>query len=134
MLLCNRPKYLAKSEAIKKSLLTLYPTAHIGISLNSTSVKKLHNLYLNAAQRLFYEKVFNEDIQEEQLAAFIYKKCISVFLDSQQHMDHSVITSIIEDIQSSTTVNTYTFEIIYRAFQQNIFFYLERNVFHSQRI
>ena len=129
LLLCNRPKYLAKSEAIKKSLLTLYPTAHIGISLNSTSVKKLHNLYLNAAQRLFYEKVFNEDIQEEQLAAFIYKKCISVFLDSQQHMDHSVITSIIEDIQSSTTVNTYTYENIYRAFQQNIFFYLKRNGF-----
>ena len=54
--------------------------------VNSTSVKKLHNLYLNAAQRLFYEKVSNEDIQEEQLAAFIYKKCISVFLDSQQHI------------------------------------------------
>lgn len=44
-------------------------------------------------------------------------------------MDHSVITSIIEDIQSSTTVNTYTYENIYRAFQQNIFFYLKRNGF-----
>ena len=40
-----------------------------------------------------------------------------------------MITSIIEDIQSSTTVNTYTYENIYRAFQQNIFFYLKRNGF-----
>ena len=69
----------------------------------------------------FLREVFNEDIQEEQLAAFIYKKCISVFLDSQQHMDHSVITSIIEDIQSSTTVNTYTYENIYRAFSTEYF-------------
>lgn len=96
-----------------------------GISISSNSVHKIHALYINACQRVFYQEVFEGNDSLARTAAFSYQDCIQIFVENEEDKMRATLYNNIERVQLVKQPSRVYLEQIFISFFQNINLYLK---------
>lgn len=126
--ICNHDTFFVKLNTLHNTLAQiLYSPFLIGISISSTSIHKLHELYTNAFHRIFYQKAFGNDLHLAETASFLYHDCIDILLESNEVTTREKITHFLKQRLQTDNPNPQYLNEIYIGFFQNILLYLEKN-------
>lgn len=126
--ICNHDVFSVKSSSFQKQFYQLLGTDFLlGISISSNSVKKLHQLYSNACQRIFYKKVFGDDELMIATASFSYHDCIRIFTETDSHNIPDLLEDYTERLQLIDNPSSKYLEQIFMSFFQNISLFLENS-------
>ena len=124
--LCNHDTFFVKPADLKEKLFqTLGIPFILGTSISSSSIHKLHHLYTNACQRIFYHKAFGSNENLTGAACFSYQDCIQVFNETDESKMQKALLHYIERINLVKDPSSFYLEQIYISFFQNIVLYLE---------
>ena len=134
--ICNHQHALRQltSSLLKKELRTIYhgDKMEVAISISANSYKMLHNLYLNAVQKIFYIKNFGKNDSLSGLSLITYQDCISVFLENDVMEVRKYLEEYLEKAKKVSGFHSLP-EEIFSSFLYNISLYLESNGIAVQR-
>lgn len=123
---CNHENFFVKPANLSDKLYQAMGTPLLcGISISSNSVHKIHSLYLNACQRVFYQKVFEGNDNLTRAAAFSYQDCIQIFVENEEEKMRATLCNYIERLQLVKQPSRVYLEQICVSFFQNINLYLK---------
>lgn len=126
--ICNHDTFFVKPTNLHDKLYQLIGGSFLsGTSISSNSVHKLHQLYTNACQRIFYKKVFGNDENLSGTALFSYQDCIQIFLENNPDKMRNELLKYIERMNLVGNPSRSFLEQIYISFFQNISLYAENS-------
>lgn len=124
--LCNHDTFFVKPADLKDKLFqTLGVPFILGTSISSSSIHKLHHLYTNACQRIFYHKAFGSNENLTGAACFSYQDCLQVFNETDEDKMKRALLHYIDRINLVDDPSPSYLEQVYTSFFQNIILYLE---------
>lgn len=127
--ICNHDQFQVKTRGLEREFADESGCGNlwVGISIGATSYKALHGLYMNALQRVFYAKHFDEDNSLIEMSLITYQDCIRVFKENDVQ---SVRRSLQEYLNKTEAIigQSDASEKIYQSFFYNILMYLENNL------
>ena len=128
--ICNHEKYHVKPAMLDDSLRQILISDFLtGVSISSTSIHKLYQLYKNARQRIFYRKTFGSNTQLVETASLSYHNCVSIFLEPDEQLAAEKIRSMINNhLLVDRPQSAYLNQILI-SFLHNIALYLRENGF-----
>lgn len=123
---CNHENFFIKPASLPDKLYQAMGTPLLcGISISSNSVHKIHALYINACQRVFYQEVFEGNDSLARTAAFSYQDCIQIFVENEEDKMRATLYNNIERVQLVKQPSRVYLEQIFISFFQNINLYLK---------
>lgn len=126
--ICNHNRFLLKPVDLKQQFIDAARCGElwIGVSISTTSFKKLHNLYVNAVQRIFYARHFGVGSSLIEISLITYQDCVNVFLAKEEAATRCLLKEFLDKVKSVSS-EPVTPEMIYQSFFQNIALYLENH-------
>lgn len=124
--ICNHDSFFIKPSNLQYSFQQVLGCDFLlGISISSNSIYKIHQLYNNACQRIFYEKVFGQDENLTNTACFSYHDCIHIFMENDNEKMHCALLNYLKRLKLIDSPSLSYLQQIYISFFQNIILYLE---------
>ena len=126
--ICNHAQFLVKPMNLEQKFQEASQCGNcfLGISISSVSYKALHNLYINAVQRVFYTRHFGKDTNLAEMSLFTYQDCVRIFLENDDNVARQLLEKYMITVGAAAGRSN-TPEIIYQSFFHNILLYLENN-------
>lgn len=126
VVICNHQYFSAKPVGLIQKLTALiqHPDFHLGISISSNTYTTLHNLYVNALQRIFYEKNLGANPDLTAISFVTYDHCVQIFNEKNNRKAQELLTDYICNCRSISTEELSP-EAIFQSFFQNLSLYLE---------
>lgn len=126
--ICSHSRFLVDTEGLS---LKFAEKSHcdrfwMGVSISATSYKALPGLYINAVQKIFYEKHFGRENDLAELALFTYQDCVQIFTENEDTALRQLTEGYLEKI-AAVFGNLYGPEEIGKSFLHNVLLYLENS-------
>ena len=126
--ICNHATFFIKPSSFQDKLYQgIGKPFWLGVSISSNSITKLHHLYANACQRIFYKKVFGNNEQLSTTAFFSYQDCIRIFLETDEAKMRDDLLALVQRLCLIDHPAQCYLEQVYVSFFQNITLYLENS-------
>jgi len=124
---CNSEKIIVKSEKIVQELInTIKEEVYVGISVSSSDCDCLHNLYINALQRIWVTQNNDENYLLTEIALFSYQECINIYQEKDEDIRRYMVRKYLVRLKKMFGLKN-EMELVYRSFFQNILMYLHHN-------
>lgn len=126
--ICNHSQFQVKSAPFEEEFQKESGIRAIwgGNSISANTYKVLHSLYLNALQRVFYNRHFGKDSVITGVCLITYQNCVQIFLENDAVQSRRLLREIIVKMEA-VSEQQLTLEEIYRSFFCNIQLYLTNN-------
>lgn len=124
---CNHDHFFIDTAPLKQIFrhILLNQSFRYSISISSNSWKELHNLYMNAQLRIFYQKIYPENQEMADISFITYWDCIKIFAETDELKLSQQMQQYIDKLLSQFTPSPRLFDEIYESFLSNCNFYLE---------
>lgn len=127
--LCNHSLFSVRTKALAGQLADRLSSGdyQLGISISSNSCENLHQLYQNAIQRIFYQKVCPGSPALAGAALFTYQDCVNIFLQTPPEKTARELENYMEKLAglTSSLSDRSILEQTWNSFYINIRFYLD---------
>ena len=134
--ICNSEKAFVKTENIMREFrnATSAEDVLLGVSVSSSSYKQLHDLYINALQRIWGMESVREDSILTEMSLFSYHDCINIFMEKDETMMLKLVQEYLAKIRGVFKLDNEV-ELVYHSFVRNILMYLgNNNISISQKL
>ena len=124
--ICNHDTFFVKPSNLQDKLYQILGCQFLlGISISSNSIHKIHHLYTNSCQRIFYKKAFGSNEGLTGTACFSYQDCIQIFTKNDTESMRYALLNYMHKLRLVDEPSDSYLEQIYISFFQNIILYLE---------
>lgn len=126
--ICSHRQFLVNTDGLS---LEFAEKAHcdtfwMGVSISATSYKALPGLYINAVQKIFYEKHFGRGNSLAELALFTYQDCVRIFTENEDTALRQLTDGYLAKI-AAVFGELYGPKEIGKSFLHNVILYLENS-------
>lgn len=123
--ICNHFRYKTETGALEAKLAEQISASslYVGISISSSSYKVLHDLYVNATQRIFYVKHLGDRENMVEVSLFSYQDCVNIYEEKSTRNMEIMIRNYLRKV--SAIFGEVDLEMVYDSFFANIKLYLE---------
>lgn len=126
--ICSHSQFLVNTEGLRLEFAekTHCSQFWLGVSISATSYKALPGLYINAVQKIFYEKHFGRGNKLAELALFTYQDCVHIFMENEESSLRRLTEGYLAKV-AAVFGNLYGPEEIGKSFLHNVLLYLENS-------
>lgn len=125
IIICCHDDFRIQTSGLKESLYQLFHCDfYLGTSMTSTSSDKLHEMYNNACQRIFYHKAFGNNNRLVETASFSYQECVNILLEPDKEMALKKIENLLDNLLLVENPNPEYLGQIYTSMRYNLSLYL----------
>lgn len=125
--ICNHQRFRIENSNIFTETNCLFPGLlhYIAFSIVTNTFQEIHSLYLNAQQKILYQKSFGSQISSSQLALFSYQDCVNIFLETDLVNMEQKLTAYLTKINVQQNTSVEYLSSAYKSFFVNVNIYLK---------